>query len=402
LLRSYIKKFTKGGVFKVKMIKRILGILVIGLLFFCPLVVRGQAAKMQFSTPENDQIWIGVKEIKLKFKNMKLSELLNVSVYLDGKLVKEFSSPPYSFKYNFGQRLRRRKLEALAETVYHTKLRCSIRSYDADDFHTVNVMQVVVPVVVLDRGDKYVGGLTKDDFILTEDGVEQEISHFSTGGKSTFHLVMVVDISSSMKDKIAHVKEVAKLFLKELLQKDDKAIIVFFNHDVFEDSDFTSDINELDNSLSIAFPFGATALYDAIAYSVKLLKSIIGQNIIIIFSDGEDNSSAIDPYTLMKIVERSNSVIYSIGTGDDSERFYNQYQELLEKISTSSGGMTFFYNDLSDIEKLYKKIRQDIRAKYVIQFSPKNGNKQNRFRKISVRVRGKKRYKVRTMKGYYY
>jgi len=208
-----------------------------------------------------------------------------------------------------------------------------------------------------------------------------------------------------MKDKIADVKGIAKIFLKQLLRKEDEAIIVFFNHDVFEDSDFTNNIEELDNSLSIAFPFGATALYDAIAYSVRLLKSIIGQNIIILFSDGEDNSSAIDPYTLMKIVERSNSVIYSIGRQLDD---YNQYQDLLKKIATSSGGMPFFFDDVDDIQKLYQKIRNDIQAKYILQFAPKINKPQNRFRKITVKltsaaeVRISKRHKIRTMKGYYY
>jgi Ca-activated chloride channel family protein len=266
-------------------------------------------------------------------------------------------------------------------------------------------MQVVVPVVVMDRRGNYISGLQKDDFLILEDGVPQKISYFSTSGQSTFHLVLLIDISSSMKDKIADVKEIAKMFLRQLLREGDEAIIVFFNHDVFEDSDFTNNVEELDSSLSIAFPFGATALYDAIAYSVKLLKSIIGQNIIILFSDGEDNSSAIDPYTLMKIVERSNSVIYSIGRQIDN---YNQYQDLLKKIANSSGGMPFFFEEVSDIQKLYQRIRQDIQAKYILQFAPKKNKPQNRFRKITVKLttaaeeRILKRHKIRTMKGYYY
>jgi VWFA-related protein len=361
--------------------------------------------KIKFVAPVEDRIWIGVKRISLEVQNIDAASLRSVTVYLDGKLIKEFKSPPYSFKYNFGPIPKNRSLEVLALTNDRTKLRHMIRSYYTDDSHTVNVMQVVVPVVVMDRKGNYISGLQKDDFIILEDGAPQKISYFSTSGQSTFHLVLLIDISSSMKDKIADVKEIAKIFLKQLLRKGDEAIIVFFNHDVFEDSDFTNNIEELDNSLSIAFPFGATALYDAIAYSVKLLKSIIGQNIIILFSDGEDNSSAIDPYTLMKIVERSNSVIYSIGRQIDD---YNQYQDLLKKIANSSGGMPFFFDDVSDIEKLYQKIRNDIQAKYILQFAPKVNKPQNRFRKITVKLTSaaetkiSKRHKIRTMKGYYY
>ncbi|UCH92920.1 MAG: VWA domain-containing protein, partial [Candidatus Aminicenantes bacterium] len=156
-----------------------------------------------------------------------------------------------------------------------------------------------------------------------------------------------------------------------------------------------------DNALSIAIPFGATALYDAIAYSVKLMKSIIGHNIIILLSDGEDNSSAIDPYTLMNIVERSNSVIYSIGKKKYMDS-YDQYQEILSKIATSSGGITFFLDDVEEVRKVYEKIRRDIKAKFLLRFSPKDKERRNRFRKITVKLKNYRGYKVRTMKGYFY
>ncbi len=370
-----------------------------------PAPLQAVTPTVTITAPEEDRIWIGVKRIKVEFRSIDPGELRSVSVYLDGSLIKEFKSPPYSFQYDFGPAPKNRVLEVLARTRDQKRMRHSVRSYYTDDSHTVNVMQVVVPVVVADRRGNYISGLKQDDFIIMEDGVPQKTSYFSTSGQSNFHLVLLIDISSSMKDKIADVKEIAKMFLKQLLRKEDNAIIVFFNHDVFEDSDFTNDVDELDNSLSIAFPFGATALYDAIAYSVKLLKSIIGQNIIIIFSDGEDNSSAIDPYTLMKIVERSNSVIYAIGKHMDD---YNQYQDLLKKIANSSGGMPFFFENVEDIQKLYQKIRQDIRAKYVLQFAPRNSKQLNRFRKIEVKLtpeaaaRIAKRYTIRTMKGYFY
>lgn len=381
-------------------------VLLLGLVpIFIAQPLAAQTPEVKFISPEADRIWVGGTPITLQIKDIDPATLRSVDVYLDGNLIKEFKEPPYSFKYDFGPEPKNRTLEVLVRTLDNRKIRNSLHSYYADDTQTVNVMQVVVPVAVTDKKGNYIPGLKKEDFIILEDTVPQEISYFSTSGQSTFHLVLLIDISSSMRDKIADVKEIAKMFLRQLLRKDDQAIIVFFNHEVFEDSDFTSNVDELDNSLSIAFPFGATALYDAIAYSVKLIKSIIGQNIIVILSDGEDNSSAIDPYTLMKIVERSNSLIYAIGKQMNE---YNQYQDLLQKIATSSGGMPFFFENVSDIQKLYQKIRSDIQAKYVLQFAPKNNKQQNRFRKITVKLTPAaenaiaSKYNIRTMKGYYY
>ncbi|MCX6582683.1 MAG: VWA domain-containing protein [Candidatus Aminicenantes bacterium] len=381
-------------------------LLLIGLMtVFITLPLGAQTPGVKFISPEADRIWVGGVRIAVEIKDIDPAALKSVDIYLDGNLVKEFKEPPYSFKYDFGPEPKNRTLEVLVRALDNRKIRNTLHSYFSDDTQTVNVMQVVVPVAITDKKGNYIPGLKKEDFIILEDDVPQEVSYFSTSGQSTFHLVLLIDISSSMRDKIADVKEIAKMFLGQLLRKDDQAIIVFFNHEVFEDSDFTGNVDELGNSLSIAFPFGATALYDAIAYSVKLVKSIIGQNIIVILSDGEDNSSAIDPYTLMKIVERSNSVIYAIGKQMND---YNQYQDLLQKIATSSGGMPFFFENVSDIRKLYQKIRSDIQARYVLQFAPKNNKQQNRFRKITVKITPAaenaiaSKYAIRTMKGYYY
>ncbi len=357
--------------------------------------------RIRFLSPRYDDIWMGEQKIAVEIKGVPPQSLRSVAIYLDGKLVKEFTGPPFQIQYDFGQMPKNQKLEALVNLKNQTTLREEIRSYHLDDSQEVEVLQVVVPAVVTDKSGNYISELVKDDFVIIEDGVEQEISYFSKSGRSTFHLVLLIDISSSMRDKIQKVKEVAKQFLRQLLTKEDKAIIVFFNHEVFEDSDFTGDIGELDNALSIAIPFGATALYDAVAYSMKLMKSIIGHNIIILLSDGEDNSSAIDPYTLLNLVERSNSVIYSIGKKEYMDS-YDQYQEILQKISVSSGGMTFFLDDMEEVRKIYEKIRQDIKAKFLLRFSPKDKEKRNRFRKIEVKVKTHKGYQVRTMKGYFY
>ncbi len=354
-----------------------------------------------FVSPQNDDLWVGIQMIEIKLENIKTEMLQVVSVYLDGRLIKEFSNPPYKFNYDFGQSPKNRKLEVMVALKNAAPIRKEIFSYHLDDAQEVDVLQVVLPVAVTDGSGNYVSTLKQDDFIVMEDGVPQQISYFSTSGKANFHLVLLIDISSSMKDKIQNVKTVAKSFLRELMGKEDKAIIVFFNQEVFEDNEFTNNLSELENAISVAFPFGATALYDAVAYSIKILKGNIGHNIIILLSDGEDNSSSIDPYTLIKMVQRSNAVIYSIGKKNYMEGS-DQYQDLLKKISSTSGGITFLLDDMEQVQKVYQEIRKDIKAQYLIRFSPKDKTKRNRFREITVKLKKKRGYSVRTMKGYTY
>ena len=356
-------------------------------------------ASIAFASPKNDEIWFGKIPIEVKVQNSAQDLLQTVEIYLDGKSIKELKNPPYSFHYDFGTIPQNSSLRAVLRINGKIAADTEIKSMPIDDIQEVDVTQILVPVVVTDSEGNYVSNLKKEDFTLLEENVPQNINNFSKSGKTDFHLTLLIDISSSMKDKITEVKKAAKEFLQRLLSKNDKAAVVFFNHDVFEDTEFSNDLSELSNSISMAFPFGATALYDAVGYCLKLLKGMPGLNIIIIFSDGEDNSSFMDPYTLIKKAERSNTIIYAIGSRTAS--YNNEYQEILKKLSSSSGGILFFIENTSEVQKMYELIRRDIKAEYVLEFSPKKHGAGKRFRGITVKIPGK-RYNIRTIKGYYY
>jgi VWFA-related protein len=351
-------------------------------------------------SPHGEEIWFGKTTVKINVLNLPQDSLHTVEIFLDGRFIKEFRQPPYTFQYDFGYVPQNSTLKALLRVNNKVVDSAEIKSMSVDDTQEVDVTQILVPVVVTDSHGNYISNLKKEDFILLEGGKPQLINNFSKSGKNHFHLALLIDISSSMKDKIGEVKDAAKHFLQELLSKDDKAIVVFFNHEVFEDTEFSSDFSELSNSISMAFPFGATALYDAVGYCIKLLMGMPGLNIIIVLSDGEDNSSYLDPYTLIKKAEMSNTIIYAIGNRNSS--YNDEYQEILKKLSTTSGGMLFFTEESSEIKKIYELIRRDIRAEYILEFSPSKNGKGKRYRPITVKIKNQKRVVVRTIKGYYY
>ncbi len=351
-------------------------------------------------SPADQDIWFGTREIKINVQNLPEDALHTVEIYLDGRFIKEFKQPPYACQYDFGQVPQSSTLKALLRVNNQVAASAEIKSMAIDDSQEVDVTQILVPVVVTDSRGNYVPDLKKENFILLEDNQPQVINNFSRSGKNQVHLVLLVDISSSMKDKIGEVKTAARQFLQQFLTKNDKAIVVFFNHEVFEGSDFSNDLNELSNSIAMAFPFGATALYDAVGHCIQLLRGQPGLNIIIIFSDGEDNRSYMDPYTLIKKAERSNTVIYAIGRQNSS--YDDTYQEILKKLSSSSGGMLFFVQDDSEIQKIYESIRHDIKAEYVLEFSPVRTGKGKRYRQITVKLKDTKKYTIRTIKGFYY
>ncbi|MBN2346776.1 MAG: VWA domain-containing protein [Candidatus Aminicenantes bacterium] len=364
------------------------------------LVAAQEPPRLSISSPAKDAIWFGKTEIRLEVQGLAADALHSLEVYLDGRLLREFSKPPYAFHHDFGKVPRNSVLKAILRVNNQVVADAQIRSMAIDDIQEVEVTQVLVPVVVSDANGNYVTHLTKEDFILLEDGRPQRISNFSRSGTTRFHLALLIDVSSSMKDRIGAVKAAARKFLEELLGRNDRAMVVFFNHDVFEGGDFTNDLDELSNSIATAFPFGATALYDAVGHCLKMFSGMSGLNIVIILSDGEDNSSYLDPYTLTRKAERSNVVIYSIGRRFTS--YNDEYQMILKNLSAASGGMLFFIDDEEEIRKVYETIHRDIKAEYVLEYSPDKSGRDKRYRQITVRLKGRKKYVVRTIKGYYF
>lgn len=358
-----------------------------------------------FHSPKAGDVWTGKQKIEVELKHVPAGTPVKVEIYLDGRFITVLNKRPYTYTHDFGSRAQHRTLKVLVKDhKARTVVSGTLHSLDVDDSHEVEVRQLVVPVVVKDKNGNYIRGLDKADFQLKADGVEQEISYVKRSGTMQFNMVLVIDISGSMQFKLRKVIEAGRDFLKKLMAPNDRGAVVYFNEDVFEPSGITDDLDELLKSLSLeSRAVGETALYDAAAYTLELLSGVRGWNIMVIFSDGGDNSSYIDPMSLVQKVKKSNTVIYAIRNiaGRDEDPYYLSF---MENICSISGGMTFRLSDIAGTQKVYDRIREDIRSQYLLHFSPaklKRGRRGNRFHTLEVTVKGKN-YQVRTLKGFHY
>jgi len=354
-----------------------------------------ERAEVVFLSPQEDLMWVGDRQITMTVKNIEPGDVRLVELFLDGRLLKEFRAPPYTLTHHFGTRGQNRVLRAAARGEGNKLLaRGILRSFQVDDEQTVEVKRVVVPVVVKDRKGNYVRGLKKEDFLLSVDGKPGEISFFSTRGTAQFNMVQVIDISTSMRFKIHDVLDAAKDFMETLMTPGDKGNFVFFNHIVFDFPGFTGDMKELNERLELQSPAaGETALYDAVAQTLNLMSKTRGWNIIVIFSDGKDNSSYIDPYSLIEKVRKSSVVVYAI------DNYVNRSENVLAEICKISGGMTFPLDSVKKTRRVYEKIRADIHAQYILYFDASSFGGRFRFHPLTVTVKNKD-YDIRTIKGY--
>lgn len=266
-----------------------------------------------------------------------------------------------------------------------------------------NVNLVLLDISVKDPRGGYVGGLTKKDFQVTEDGRPQEITQF--GSVDTPVTVgLVVDNSGSMRSKRPQVVLAGLGFAKESNRQDEFFVVNFNNRVVRGLPDriaFTDDLQRLRAALYYGEPTGQTALYDAIAYSLKHLElSRQDKRTLIVLSDGGDNVSRTAFPELMRLIEASRATIYTIGLFDPEDEDRNP--NVLRKLAKVSGGEFFQPATLNDVLPVFHKISADIRHRYSIGYVPADIGKNRTVRSVRVTAVTKERRRlvVRTRTAY--
>ncbi|HEX8491283.1 MAG TPA: VWA domain-containing protein [Pyrinomonadaceae bacterium] len=204
-----------------------------------------------------------------------------------------------------------------------------------EDTETVKVETnlVTIPVIVSDRGDKYVADLRQDEFSIYEDGVQQKVAYFDTV-TAPFHVVLMLDTSASTQDKLNQIQRAAIEFTEQL-QPADRVKVISFDDQIRELSDFSSDRAVLQWAIKSTRPGLGTKLYDAVNLAINKLQSVKGRKAIVIFTDGVDLYSDRATYEQnRKALQESGIIVYPIryDTREDVERLVRQQQR--------SGGQT--------------------------------------------------------------
>jgi VWFA-related protein len=270
----------------------------------------------------------------------------------------------------------------------------------------VDVNLVVLHTTVNDDRGKFVDGLAQDNFRVYEDKVEQKLSIFKREDIPV-SMGLVIDNSGSMRDKRPRVNEAA-LTLVQSSNPQDEAFVVNFNDDFYLDldKDFSSSIPELKEALERIDSRGSTALYDAIIGSLDhLKKGAKEKKVLLIVTDGEDNTSRNSLEKTLREVQKTSTVIYTIGLlGQENKKSAKNAKRALSEIALASGGLAFFPENVDDVHAICEQVAHDIRHQYTLAYYPSNGARDGTFRTVHVDVippRGHGKLVARTRNGYY-
>ena len=269
---------------------------------------------------------------------------------------------------------------------------------------------VVLHTTVVDEKGNFVPDLTRDNFRVFEDKIEQKVSVFS---KEDVPVTMglVIDNSGSMKEKRPQVNEAALSFVRTS-NKQDEVFVVNFNDEYYLDldEDFTSNPEELHEALEKIDTRGSTALYDATVASLDhLKKGHKDKRVLLVITDGDDDASSKSFAYTLKVAVESNAVIYAIGVFSDDDR-KNQKKMVrkstkdLTELAEATGGLAFFPARLEDVDPVCVQVARDIRNQYTLGYYPTNTATDGTFRAVKVDLvepKGKGKLSLRTRSGYY-
>jgi Ca-activated chloride channel homolog len=270
----------------------------------------------------------------------------------------------------------------------------------------VDVNLVVLHTTVIDDRGRFADGLKQDNFRVFEDKVEQKLSVFKREDIPV-SMGLVIDNSGSMRDKRPRVNQAA-ITLVEASNPQDEAFVVNFNDDFYLDldKDFTNSVPELKEALERIDSRGSTALYDAIIGSLDhAKKGSKDKKVLLIVTDGEDNTSHNSLEKTLREIQKTDTVIYTIGLlSEESKKSAKRAKRALEEIAKASGGLAYFPENVEDVHSICEQVAHDIRNQYTLAYYPTNTKRDGTFRAVQVDVippRGRGKLVARTRNGYY-
>ncbi len=255
----------------------------------------------------------------------------------------------------------------------------------------VDVDLVLVPVTVTDVKGKSVMDLHKEDFKLFEGDEEAKVRYFFAQD-TPVSVGVVVDLSSSMKNKVDRVREAVDEFFKNADPADDYFVVTFANRPKLL-ANTTTSISTIQAQLAQMEAKGNTALADAIYLSLlKLHNSKYERKALVVISDGGDNASRNSLRKVKNLAKEADAQVYAIDVCDApsvlitkklEERFGRQW---LSQVSEVSGGRTIAVDDPRKIPDAAAQISIELRNQYVLGFRPSTLATDGKWRKIKVRV----------------
>jgi Ca-activated chloride channel family protein len=354
---------------------------------------QNETARIVFAMPEDGAYASGPMSVAILLEPAD-TPVRSVTLFADGRLLCTLERPPFECPWDAGPRVNEHLLRAAVVLADGRRLARAIRTKGVSYVESVDVDAVHIPVSVLDSNGRFVRGLPREAFRLTERNVVQTISYFASENVP-LEIIVAVDVSGSMTDAMPQVKRAVKTFLSAL-RPIDQVTLIGFNDNVFSLARPSADLAARLRAIDLLEPWGGTALYDVIVQAFDQLGRQPGRRVLVVFTDGEDLNSHIALSVAERRVEASDAVLYAIGQGRAPK--IKELKTALERLSRKSGGRAYF-DDLEALDGVFASILEELSNQYLLGFISTDTSQDGSWRPLTVELPGKS-YRVRVRQGY--
>lgn len=261
----------------------------------------------------------------------------------------------------------------------------------------VNVRLVEVYATVLDHKGKFVDGLQSENFQILENGRPQRISIFESN-TDALSCAILLDTTGSMREALPRVKNSVVKLMDTLDPQDSVAIFTFDDHLTVR-QDFTTDKDAAKRAVLRTRAQGSTALFDAISEASEELAKRRGKKALIVFTDGDDNSSLLTAGAAIAQARKVGIPLYAIAEGEATHS--SELGKVLNELSENTGGVAYRVKKADEIEEIFQTIASNLRHLYLLSYKPLGDSSDGRWRKIDIQISGVQDYRLRAKQGYF-
>lgn len=262
-------------------------------------------------------------------------------------------------------------------------------------FRTESRLVEVYATVLDDRG-KYMDGLVRDRFVVSEDGKQQSLVAFESDAAG-LDCAVLLDTTGSMGQELPRVKNAVAKFIDEL-RDDDSIAIYSFTTSLDLLQDFTRDRALAKRAVMRTRAAGGTALFDAIAQVARVLEHRKGKRAAIVFTDGDDNSSVLRARAAIDRAKKAGVPIYMVAQGEALAS--KSLIKGMREIAATTGASMYEAHKPGDVVNIFRDIVGDLQHTYLLAYRPPQGDKI-KWRSIHLEITALKGYKVRAKEGYF-
>ena len=314
-------------------------------------------------------------------------------------------------------------------------LKVQTKAQENPDIHVV-VNMVQLNVAVTDKKGNYVTGLKPSDFTILEDGILERTATFAEGngparrvgaieepvpsaGPSDnapaggadsgqpptldslvngANVFVLFDTSDYMYRGFVFAQDAISEFIRSL-EMADKIAFYSYSRDLSRVSALTADRSQLLRAVRSTVAGDQAALYNALLLTLKDAAQNTGRKVVVVFSNGPDNSSVVPPEDVAEFAQSAGVSIYMIST--QQARLEPVSTAVFDRMTAATGGKAYFARNWKDEHMAFASIRDDLAHLYSLSYYPK-ANPNQGWRTITVKLAGDqmKKYKVRTRNGY--